>query len=230
MYTVVFYRGDYRDRQERANKGRCACYVEHHFNSSDSPGSNYTVVVTGANASPTSKNWGRWFAQAVAREFGIPVGGDDGIKVGGFDGRGDYNLKFTKMPALLLEPLFASNPQHAEWIRSAEGQSRLAQILAESIQRFFPAGGKVGFSVGHKYKTAQPDDRGAAVYGGGFEADYAEMVLGKAKTLVEAVKEIPREREIRVVMDDQVLWTRAIDPDARVAWDPVRGMLRIHRV
>ena len=39
--------------------------------------------------------------------------------------------------------LFASNPQQAEIIRSDSGQDTLARILAESIRRFFPAGGLV---------------------------------------------------------------------------------------
>lgn len=123
MYSVRFYEGDYPERQKKANTDECIGYVEHHFNSSSSPLANYTVVITGANASNTSKNWGRWYAQAVARELNIPLGGDNGIKIGGFDGRGDYNLKFTNMPAILLEPLFASNPQHAEWIKSDAGQA-----------------------------------------------------------------------------------------------------------
>jgi hypothetical protein len=185
------------------------------------------VVITGSNASQTSKNWGRWYAAAVAREFDIPVSGDRGIVVGGYGGRGDYNLKFTDMPAILLEPLFASNPQHVQWICSESGQTRLAMILCESIQRFFQGGGLIGFSVGHKYKTSKPDDRGARVFGGDSEADYAEVVLEKAKTLLEAVAGQQQEREIKVVRDNDVLWKQSVDADADISWDPVRGVLRI---
>jgi N-acetylmuramoyl-L-alanine amidase len=56
----------------------------------------------------------------------------------------------SNMPAILVEPLFARNPQHAESICSDAGQQRLAQILADSIRRCFPNGGRVAFSVGHK--------------------------------------------------------------------------------
>jgi hypothetical protein len=227
MYKVKFYKGDYFDRQDQANKDKCAAYVEHHFNSSSNPGAGYSVVITGSNASQTSKNWGRWYAAAVAREFDIPVSGDRGIVVGGYGGRGDYNLKFTDMPAILLEPLFASNPQHVQWICSESGQTRLAMILCESIQRFFQGGGLIGFSVGHKYKTSKPDDRGARVFGGDSEADYAEVVLEKAKTLLEAVEGQQQEREIKVVRDNDVLWKQSVDADADISWDPVRGVLRI---
>ena len=227
MYKVKFYRGDYPQRQFQANEDNCVGYVEQHFNSSSSPSANYAVVITGYNASQTSKNWGRWYSQAVSKEFDVPIGGDNGIKVGGYDGRGDYNLRFTDMPAILLEPLFASNPRHAEWIRSQSAQIRLAQIICDSIQRFFQTGGLIGFSVGHKYKTQNPSDRGAAVYGGGWEADYAEMVLEKSKVMLENIDAREEQREIRVVRGDEVLWRGQVDPDAYLSWDPERGILRI---
>jgi hypothetical protein len=227
MYKVSFYKGDYRERQKQANADGCIAYVEHHFNSSASPDANYAVVITGSNASQTSKNWGRWYAAAVAREFNIPLGGDQGIVVGGYDGRGDFNLRFTNMPAILLEPLFASHPQHAQWIMSEAGQGRLARILCESIQRFFQREGMIGFSVGHKYKSSSPDDRGAAVLGGGWEADFAEAVLNKTKDLLEKIEELPQEREIKVVRGDEVLWKTGVDADADIVWDPVRGVLTI---
>ncbi|MCP4699777.1 MAG: hypothetical protein GY862_23440 [Gammaproteobacteria bacterium] len=229
MYEVRFYKGDYKQRQQQANLEGCVAYVEQHFNSSASLDSNYSVVITGRNASATSKNWGRWYAQAVCAEFGTPTAsGTDGILVGGFNGRGDSNLRYTRMPAILLEPLFASNPQHAEWIRSKSGQLRLATILVESLQRFFPEGGLIGFSVGHKYKTSRPNDRGAPLFGGGLEADYAELVMAEAKRKLEggADEEIP-DRAIRVMQDGEVLWEHAVDEDDYIDWDPVRGVLRI---
>lgn len=226
MYKVKFYRGDYIERQRQANSDNCVAYVEQHFNSYTST-DDYSVVITGSNASPTSKNWGRWYAAAVAREFNSRVGGDNGIKVGGYDGRGDGNLRYTKMPAILLEPLFASNPHQAELIRSESGQARLARILCESIQRFFQDGGTIGFSVGHKYKTSNPNDRGVALVGGGLEADFAEKVLIKAQELLEAVDAPVEERQVRIMKGDELLWTGNVDADSDVRWDPVRGVLQI---
>ncbi len=227
MYTVRFYKGDYLARQQKANEDECTAYVEHHFNSSPSATAGYSLVVTGYNASQTSRNWGRWYSAAVAREFDIPLGGDEGIVVGGYSGQGDFNLKHTKMPAILLEPLFASNPRHTEWIRSKQGQERLARVLCESIHRFFQDGGLIGFSVGHKYKESRPKDRGASVIGGGTEADYAEAVLKKAKKMLEEIKEPQTEREIRVMINGEITWAQTIDADAEVSWDPARGLLRI---
>ena len=229
MYQVKFYKGDYRQRQEQANADQCIGYVEQHFNSSDDPGAGYSMVVVGSNASQTSKNWGRWYAAAVAREFDGSVGGDKGILVGGYNGRGDANLRFTDMPAILLEPLFCSNPSQAAVIKSPEGQERLARILCDSIQRFFQKGGTLGFSVGHKYKNSHPDDRGAAVVGGGCEADCAEAVLEKAAAMLAQVKQpSSAAREIRIVEKGNVVATHAIDPDADVVWDPVRGVLLVN--
>lgn len=227
MYKVKFYKGDYITRQRKANKDKAIAYVEHHFNSSASPSASYSLVVTGSNASRTSKNWGRWYAKAVSTLFGTRTGGDNGILVGGWEGRGDGNLKHTDMPAILLEPLFASNPQHAEIIRSERGQSDLARILCESIQRFFPAGGLIAFSVGHKYKKSNPNDHGANIYGGGTEADHAEKVLLKAADMLREIEKISAKRSIRVMQGDQVLYQTDVDEDADVVWDAQRGLLHI---
>lgn len=229
MYEVKFYKGNYRQRQLAANADECVAYVEHHFNSAASPGAGYAVVVCGSNASQTSRNWGRWYAEAIGREFNVRVGGDQGILVGGFNGRGDDNVRYTDMPAVLLEPLFGSNPAQAEWIRSEAGQARLARVLVDSIRRCFQKGGRIAFSVGHKYKTSAPADRGAAVAGGGWEADFAEAVLLKAKAMLEAVEAPQTERLVRVMMGEEEVWSGAIDADAEVSWDGLRGVLRIEQ-
>lgn len=227
MYEIRFYEGDYLARQRAANDDKCNAYVEHHFNSSTSQSANYCVVITGANASQTSKNWGRWYARAIGQEFDVKVGGSDGIVIGGYEGRGDYNLRFTNMPAILLEPLFVSNPQSAALIKSDAGQARLAMVLSDSIKRMFPEGGRIGFSVGHKYKTTRPNDLGASVFGGGAEADYAEAVLKQARDILEAADKPLQARELKVMQGTEVLWKQAIDEDVTVRWDPERDVLRI---
>ena len=226
-YEVRFYKGDYLQRQLAANADKAVAYVEHHFNSSASASAGYTVVVVGSNASNTSRNWGRWYARAVAEQFGTQVGGDGGLLVGGWNGRGDGNVKHTKMPAVLLEPLFASNPQQADAIRSDAGQAALARILAESIRRFFPDGGLVAFSVGHKYKTSSPNDRGAALAGGGTEADHAELVLQRAARLLAEEAAAPAPRMLRVMRGEQLLFETAVDEDAVLSWSSERNLLFI---
>lgn len=227
IYQVKFYDGDYFERQQKANADNAKLYVEHHFNSSSSREASYAVVIVGSNASNTSKNWGRWYAQAVAREFGNSIGGSQGILIGGFNGRGDGNVKHTKMPAILLEPLFASNPRHAEIIKSNDGQTRLARILVESIQRFLPDGGLVAFSIGHKGKRSNPNDRGASVFGGGVEADYAEIVLKKAQVMLDQIRAEETTRVLRVMRGTQEIWRLELDEDEILRLDAERNLLQI---
>jgi N-acetylmuramoyl-L-alanine amidase len=158
--------------------------VEHHFNAATSSKANYTLVVVGSNASKKSKDWGQYYAKLVSERFETV---NNGLLVGGYHGRGDANIKKTKMPAILVEPLFVSNPEQARIVKSLAGQQALAAILSESIMYMFPKGGRVAFSIGHKYKKSRPKDRGAAVYGGGVEADYSEKVLKLAEILLSSV-------------------------------------------
>ena len=226
MYKVKFYKGEYIDRQRAANKDKAVAYVEHHFNSAG-PTANYALVVVGSNASRTSLNWGSWYAKAVAEQFGTQVYRPDGVARGGLDGRGDGNVKHTAMPAVLLEPLFVSNPQQADIVRSASGQAALARILAESIRRFFPQGGLIAFSVGHKYKTSRPKDRGAALAGGGTEAEYAEKVLKQAAALLLEAQPEPQPRTLRVMQGEKLLFETQVDEDAVVVWSSDRNLLLI---
>lgn len=191
-YQVKFYKGDYKERQRLANFDKAVCYVEHHFNSSnakDPTTADYAVVIVGKNASVKSIQWGKLYSKTINDTFNEirKVGGDDGVLVGGYSGRGDGNIRLTNMPAILVEPMFCNDPEHAVIIRSKEGQRRLAEVLTYTIEKIFPHGGLVAFSVGHKYKRNNPNDRGASVVGGGTEADYAECVLKEAKLLLEAI-------------------------------------------
>ena len=184
MYTVKFYQGDYKARQELANADRCIAYVEHHFNTIHDKTGGYPAAVVARNAAPQSLKWRQTYAQLLAEAFGISSGGDKGIDIGGGSGRNDSNLKFAAMPAILVEPFSVTNPSHAQWIKSAGGQKKLAEVLCKSIKQSFPKGGLIGFSVGHKYKKTTPGDKGAPLFGGGYEADYAEIVLKNAEAFL----------------------------------------------
>lgn len=184
-FRVKFYKGDYYQRQAAANRDGAVCYVEQHFNSFRDPRAGYTVTLVASNSSAKSRLWGKWYSKRVSLEFATRLGGSGGLKITKNKERGHGNLKHTNMPAILLEPLFASNRKHAELMKSELGQIALARSLVDSILWAFPDGGLIAFSVGHKYKSSDPDDRGAAVFGGGWEADYAEIVMLKAKRYLE---------------------------------------------
>ena len=44
----------------------------------------------------------------------------------------------------------------------------------------------IGLSVGHKYKTSNPNDRGAACVFGDWEADHAEALAKKVAALLQS--------------------------------------------
>ena len=220
MYEIYWAKGDYYNRQQAANREGCVAYLEAHYNAlaKDAPGTqdNPSLVIVGANASQTSKNWGTWFSAAVAAEFGID---DRGLLIG--PKRGDYNLRYTAMPAILIEPLFCSDATHAELIKSDAGMNRLARIVVESVRRFFPSGGKLGFSVGHKYKTKNPHDRGAPIKGGGWEADFAEEMLKRAAgMLTNAVDVTGDKRVLTIVRNGRMYDEIELDADDVVGWNP----------
>jgi len=206
LYRVKFYTGSYSRRQADANADGAICFVAHHFNAASkqdvighdpesgapiygfvhNPAPDYALCVVADNASAKSRAWAADYVERVSRSLAVRKWNTDGVCVGGMGGRGNEQIKYTVMPAILVEPLFASNPSHANIIRLASGRHSLATYLADSIRAAFPAGGLVAFSVGHKYKPAPHDhDRGAALHGGGNEADYAELVLQEAAKMLE---------------------------------------------
>lgn len=209
-YTVKFYKGDYPERQAAANQDKAIVYVEHHFNAADDPRAQGTEVIVAANASDKSKALGISYAHRISAELGLVLRHPPtGLSIGGDGGRGNGNLVHTNMPAMLVEPCFASNAIEATMIHDDFKRKVMAKVLADTIREQFPNGGLVAFSVGHKYKTSQPDDRGADVLGGGTEADFAEDVLQKAAGLLQT-KTIPTT----TIMTDTTPVTPAPQPPA----------------
>jgi hypothetical protein len=129
---------------------------------------------------------GRWYAQAIGLEFGVQIGGDQGIQVGGYDGRGDDNVKHTDMPAILLEPLFVSNPAHAEIVLQRRRPDAHGAGPCRQHQEVLSGGRADRIQRRPQVKTSSPDD-GAPVVGGGSEAEFAEKVLLKAETMLHEI-------------------------------------------
>src|SRR5690554_2498258 len=117
MFKARFYKGDYIQRQKAANADKAVVYIEQHFNSG-SASATYALANVGTNAGRTSKLMAATYVEKVCAAFGTKPANNDfasnGVSVGGYDGRGNGNLIYTHMPAMLLEPLFASNPVHAD--------------------------------------------------------------------------------------------------------------------
>lgn len=161
IYQVHHARGSLWARQQAATKAGCQCYAEEHLNSiGGKPHVNYAMAICDANASEASKDWARTYTRIVSQEFGHP---DCGVLV--YGGRGSYNVRLVKCPAILLEPGFISNPEFADRIRNGGGGlDSLAGCLARSIRECFPdpSKGPIGLSAGHAFRGKR--DPGAPVY------------------------------------------------------------------
>lgn len=217
-YTVKYYTGDYGVRQADANKDKAICYVCQHANSKvyDDPqtlNDNPILTVVAHNASYASKRWASYYSGLVKQipfMQGAPLFKQDGIglrtvinqrdeRLFGvlqrrkFE-RGDFNLRKTDMPAILPEPCWVSDFETANELASPSETliADLGRALAESIIEFFPEGGLVAFSVGHKYKTSQPYDRGAPFNKDAgnpnkwAEGEVAEAILDEAAQILRA--------------------------------------------
>jgi hypothetical protein len=90
------------------------------------------------------------------------------------------------MPAILVEPLFGSNAEHAAIIMSSEGRHLLAWCLAETVRRSLPEGGKVVLSAGH---GTVPGKNGCAIYGYPQTSEHFEAVavVRLAREYIEAI-------------------------------------------
>lgn len=217
-------RRDYRQRQEYANEQGCDVYVEQHFNAKeyDRPGlgDNPSFCLVGSNASQTSKALALTYSEKVSAEFGTE---DQGYIQTAFRGRGDLNLRFTEMPAFLPEPLFVSDPELALIAMSDVGQRKLARCLAETIREHFPAGARVGLSVGHLFKVSQPYDRGAPVAGTGGkvgEGDLALPVLQYAAQMLQEGEDVEPEppTEPQHIELEGVVCIQAVAPGRLRVW------------
>lgn len=216
-------RRDYKARQLYANDKGAVCYIEGHYNAKvyDKPGTadNPASCLVASNSGSKTRNMAAFFAAHVHQTFGYPNGGcvvtEPGIA-------GYWNLYYAKGNSLLLEPLYVSDPEQAIMAQSELGQDRIAQIINTMVRKFYPDGGVIAFSVGHKYKVSSPYDRGAPVVGtdGLGEADLAELYMKKAAVLLETETETKTETETEV----ETVPVEVCDVSFRGTWEIVPGV------
>jgi hypothetical protein len=94
---------------------------------------------------------------------------------------GFINAYANDILVVLLEPAFLTNRNDAERIHNQNVLTQLADKIASAIQQFarelrYRPIAVIGLSVGHKYKTSRPNDRGALCVLGDTEADHAEAL------------------------------------------------------
>jgi N-acetylmuramoyl-L-alanine amidase len=178
-HQPIYLYGDYvntHDRQQLALVQQCLCVVEFHFNSATPAARGGEVHYKALDINSQQ------FAQAMWDELaaiGLPAHGNQPVKSTTESPRSGW-IDHYQMIAIVLEPLFISNAGQAAWLH-ANGDT-LADALAEGIKGTFPAGGRIGLSAGHAYKSV--NDPGAACAAGDHEADHTvDMVNRVAQRL-----------------------------------------------
>lgn len=172
--ACVFLTGDYatrlKPRQLQAKSEGCALTLDFHFNSNGSSALGGEVYYKDGDAKAKAA------ASAVInvfRSLNLPDHGDP-LKPAS-EGRAAFILAYA-CPAILLEPLFISNPTQAAWIRDAANLTALGQGIARAIKASTGERDKIGLSIGHLGKDSAPNDRGARHATEGWEADYARRL------------------------------------------------------
>lgn len=178
---VVWLKGDYtgknKERQRQAARERCDIVIEFHFNASDNDSASGTEV------------WYRpysIYSQKLAKVI------HDNIVALGFKPRGVksavdgsrasfINAYPRTCWVVLLEPCFVTNKEDAAKVHDVKFIGRLADAIVDGISKFIKENNLktvdvIGLSVGHKFKTSNPSDKGAKCVFGDHEADHAEQL------------------------------------------------------
>jgi N-acetylmuramoyl-L-alanine amidase len=122
-----------KDRVEKANMAEADILVSIHFNSaSDKKASGCEVLYYGTEISFSAK--GKKLAEILCREISLSLG----IKCRGAKKRSDlYLLRHTKMPAVIVEPLFLSNPAEEHLLEDLTSISRISSAITRGILKFY---------------------------------------------------------------------------------------------
>jgi len=184
MYLFHFYSGAPEEKQIKANGDKCNAYLDFQFNISSDPEIDYTAVAVASNAGRLTKYWAKQFSQFISEDFAIPIGGNNGILIGGEYGKNEPDLIYTHMPAMLVLPLFITNPLQACWIKDKSKQFQIARNLAKSIYSTFPNGGTLAFSASSY--TPQEYNVIKHVFGSDDPVNYAKMILRQTCIMMQS--------------------------------------------
>jgi N-acetylmuramoyl-L-alanine amidase len=188
---IVWLKGDYtgknKERQRQAAKEKCDIVIEFHFNSAEDKAASGTEV------------WHRQYSMfsrqlaSILHDKIIALGFKPrGVKLAVPDSRASFiNSYPPTCIVVLLEPCFVSNRSDAEKLHQDDCVDGLANAIVAGIKDFIKATANkkfavIGLSVGHKYKTSNPTDKGAACIFGDWEADHAEDLAKKVAALLQS--------------------------------------------
>jgi len=161
-------------RIQAAERG-CAVTIDFHFNGNcpDAKGGEVWYKPVDAKS--------KALGQAIVHTFsslGLPFHGSEPLKEAVLGNRASF-IRHYRSPAILIEPLFVTNPgaNQAGWIHEKANVQAFAQKLAEALEAATTdENSLIGLSIGHIYKPSNPDDTGVNCIRGDTEADHARAV------------------------------------------------------
>ena len=104
--------------------------IDMHMNAWADPATNYSMVVYG-----DGRDESRRAAEAIAAEFDALPWRSAGARSDASIGRRLAFVRRLTCPALVVEPLFISNPSAREWLLEERGAERIAELLVVGIGR-----------------------------------------------------------------------------------------------
>lgn len=184
---VVMLTGDYVGHHVRQAQARAAgvkLSIEFHFNSNgpSSVGSGVYFKPGDAASQAAAQQLQNGFNQLFQNHNGW--GGT--AKPSSADGGRSAFIDSYANPAVLIEPLFVSNNQQADWIHVDANLNSLAANIASSLVAVTQSGDLIGLSIGHLGKDSAPGDRGADCIDGDTEATHGEKLALAVRALLSA--------------------------------------------
>ncbi len=133
-WTVLTRRRDIdvslEDRAEFANRLGADLFVSVHTNSFEDPAVEGMESYYHPNSS-VGQNVANLILNSMTRSF--PDHKNRGVKAANF-----VVLRLTRMPAVLIELEFVSNPKQLEFLADQANQAQLAKAIANGINQFIP--------------------------------------------------------------------------------------------
>ena len=169
---IIWLKGDYvenHERQAQASKANCRLVISFHFNA------HHNSKANGSEVFSNGKGDADYIAARLLHIITNILGTRSrGVKPA--QGSRAGFLRFYPCSAVLLEPCFITNPEEANLIHDVQVVRRLGEAIADALVKWLPFDAVLGLDIGHKFKTSQPNDKGARCFFGDFEADHAEQL------------------------------------------------------
>lgn len=186
MRKITWLTGDYANvttRQEQASQRGCAVAIDFHFNGNGPNAKGGEVWYKPGNAA--ARALGQSIVDGYAT-LSLPFHGNEPLKEAVQGNRASF-IRHYACPAVLIEPLFVSNPSdnQAGWIHDPANVEALAAMIAEALEEATDdENALVGLSIGHLYKTSAPRDTGVDCVRGDTEAQHAKAVAEAVATIL----------------------------------------------